>query len=320
MNHLGLHLGVAAERLSAVDTDFATELVRRHVEPSLTVTAVRHLHGGMINRVVEVVTDGQPASVVAKFNDNGPGKADAFQRERKILDWYRANTEFPVPRPYATFNGDSGFSGTGLLMEKVPGVNLADARLSPRGQKSLQRDLAEHVAALHTHTRATYGSAVEEADAGYSRWLDAFRPTLEREFEAVKHLISSRNRWAVEEMIHHLDQWLPEAGRPTLVHGDLWSTNILVDDRHPDRPQILGFIDCGASFCDPEYELAYLRIFRTAGDEFFEQYAKTHPLRPGFDRRCRVYWLNTIMLHVRLFGDQYLARCEDLAGQIRQLS
>lgn len=331
----GLNFQVEPQHHPArVSTDLATQLVRRHVNPALTVTAVRPLHGGMINHCCEFVTDGEPAAIVAKFND--ATRAEAFAREQRILEWYRANTEMPVPRPYACFNGipggggegggESRFDRSGLLMERVPGPNLADARLSARGQRVFQRELARHVAQLHSHTRATYGSALEPAEAGHARWLDAFAPTMRREFEAVKSTLSSRARTIIASVLDRLDQWLPESGRPTLVHGDLWSTNILVDDRHPDRPQILAFIDCGASYCDPEYELAYLRIFRTANDDFFDAYVRHHPwfraayANGGFDRRCRIYWLNTIMLHVRLFGDQYLARCEDLAQQIRQLS
>lgn len=307
-----------------VDLELATLLVRRYADPAATVTGIRHLQGGMINRVLEFTLNddptlpGDPGALVAKLNS--ADKAGAFDRELRIMQWYRANTELPVPEPIASIQDDPDFDGSGLLMQKIEGANLADAQLSPRGRRVIQQDLARHVAQLHSHRRTTFGSAIGPESDGHRRWLDAFGPTIEREFEEVKHLLSSKNRWAVEEMIHHLEDWLPEQAAPTLVHGDLWGTNILVDDRHPDRPRILAFIDCGASYCDPEYELAYLRIFRTATDEFFEHYVRRHPLRPGFDRRCRVYWLNTIMLHVRLFGDQYLPRCEDLAQQIRQLA
>lgn len=299
-----------------LDADAATSLVRRYVNPKLTVRQVRPLHGGMINRVVELITDGEPASIVAKLND--ADKATVFRKEMQVLEWYRANTYLPVPEPIACFNGESGLKVSGLLMQKINGVNLADAQLSPRGRKVVQRDLARHIAGLHQNRRQSFGSALDPV--GVPRWIDCFRPTIEREFESVRNQLSTRTRSVIMDMLAHLDAWLPEEATPTLVHGDLWATNILVDDRHPDRPQVLAFIDCGASYCDPEYELAYLRIFRTATDDFFEEYGRYHAIRTGFDRRCRVYWLNTIMLHVRLFGDEYLARCEDLAQQIRQLA
>ncbi len=301
-----------------ITTEQATAIVRQCLDPALTVTRVRKLHGGMVHRVCEFVTDGEPASVVAKLNF--PDKADVFERECHILEWYRQHTAFPVPEPLARVQPTDAFRGTGLLLERIHGPNLSDARLSPTGFRRIQHELAHHVAELHAHRRPTYGPALEPT--GPARWIDVFRPTFQREFLAVRDMLSSPCRRVVAHVLDHLEAWIPEAPDPgpTLVHGDLWATNILVDDRHPDQPRILAFIDCGASYCDPEYELAYLRIFRTAHDEFFQRYARRHPLRPGFDRRCRVYWLNTMMLHVRMFGDQYIQACEDLAEQLRRLA
>lgn len=298
-----------------LDAAAATMLVRQHVDPRLTVADVRELHGGMIHRVYELLTDGDPSSLVAKVNE--VNKAALLQRECDVLLWYRAHVRFPVPRPIACFGPTSELPLAGLLMERVPGTNLADARLSPRGKAVLQKQLAGHVAALHANRRETYGSALD--DVGHARWVDAFRPTMLREFEAAKDLISSRARSTVASVIERLDEWLPERNDPRLVHGDLWATNILVDDAHPDRPRITAFIDCGASYCDPEYELAYLRVFHTASDAFYTEYARHHPIASGFDRRCRIYWLNTIMMHIRVFGDQYIPRCETLAEQIRRI-
>jgi len=240
-----------------------------------------------------------------------------FEREMAYLELYRAQTEFPVPEPYAWFNNDIDFGGSGLLMGKVEAVTLADARLSPMGVKHFQRQLAHHVARLHDHHRHYYGSALEEH--GQDTWLDAFRPAFEMEFRAVRDSLSSRSREVVDRLIQHMDRWLPEEASPTLIHGDLWATNILIDDGHPDKPRIKAFIDASASYCDPEYELAYLRVFHTAAEEFFTVYSQYHSLRDGFSRRCRLYWLCTLMMQLRLYGHSYLPTCEKLIREIPAL-
>ena len=107
----------------------ATELLRAHLSDSLTVTGIRRLHGGMVNSVLELSTDGRPRSVVAKLCGR-PGHT-AFERELRALRWYRANTAFPVPEPYACDVSASIFPGSCLLMERLPGVNLAEAGLDP---------------------------------------------------------------------------------------------------------------------------------------------------------------------------------------------
>jgi len=304
------------KRGSRIDLAQATAIVRRHLDPDLTVTSSRKLYGGSINRVVEWATDGQPASVVAKLHNSRNVKS--FEREMLSLKTYREHTSLPVPEPWAVIADDPDFDGAGLLMEKVPGITLADAKVSPRGTARLQSQLARYLVDLHSHHRSTYGSALQ--DRGETRWLDNFGPVINKEFHHVREFLSSGSRWFIDDLLKNLEDWLPEQSTPTLVHGDLWSNNILVSDAHPDEPDILAFIDGLASYCDPEYELAYLRMFQTADDSFFEMYRRRHPLRPGFSRRCRVYWLNTMMMHIRVFGERYVPACEELAGQLKQLA
>ncbi|MEM7627190.1 MAG: fructosamine kinase family protein [Planctomycetota bacterium] len=305
-----------SRRGSVIDTQQATSIVRRHVNPDLTVTGIKKLYGGSINRVVEWITDGEPGSVVAKLHNSKNVKS--FRRELVSLTTYRKHTTLPVPEPWAVLEEEPEFDGAGLLMEKIDGITLADAKVSVRGMAHLQTQLARHLIDLHAHHRSTYGTALQ--DVGESRWLDNFGPAIEREFHAVRSSLSSGSRWFIDDLIQHLEDWLPEQATPTLVHGDLWANNILVSDAHPDEPQILAFIDGLASYCDPEYELAYLRMFQTADDSFFDMYRRHHPLRPGFSKRCRVYWLNTMMMHVRVFGERYVPACENMAAQLKAVA
>lgn len=303
-------------RGSEITVDQATSIVRRHINPSLTVTGTKKLYGGSINRVVEWTTDGQPGSIVAKLHNSRNVKS--FRREMVSLSTYRKHTTLPVPEPWAVLEDEPEFDGAGLLMEKIDGITLADAKVSVRGMAHLQAQLARHLIDLHSHHRSTYGTALQ--DQGVPRWLDNFQPAIEKEFDHVRPFLSSNSRWFIDELIQNLEHWLPEQATPTLVHGDLWANNILVSDAHPDEPDILAFIDGLASYCDPEYELAYLRMFQTADDSFFEKYRHHHPLRSGFSTRCRVYWLNTMMMHVRVFGEKYIPACENMAAQLKTLT
>ncbi len=297
--------------------DTATALIQRYVDPGRKATRVRKLHGGMVNKVYEILMDPgpDPASVVAKLNTHH--HEDLFRHEYAVLKWYRKNTRLPVPEPIAVIADDPDWTGSGILMEYINGLNLAEARVSPTGFSRVQRHLAQFVAELHDQRRDTYGSVFDPR--GHERWLDVFRPMMHAEFEYARDLLSTNGRRTIEHTIDNLEKWLPESGSPRLVHGDLWATNVLVDDAHPHKPNVLAFIDCGATYADPEYELAYLSIFRTIDEQFFRLYRRRHTVRKGFHRRCRIYWLNTMLLHVRVFGDQYIPPCEDLAAQIRRL-
>ncbi len=297
---------------TVITPECASELLSRFLDADLRVTAIRRLHGGMINSVLELVTDGEPRLVVAKLSGK-PGN-QGFVHESRVLSWYRAHTKFPVPLPYGCDVSGETFSGSALFMERLPGNNLGHAHLERPKSDAVERHMAALVERLHRHRRATYGSALEPAEEGQQRWLDVFGPRIRSEFEEVAARLSSSARAVISRALDHLEDWLPEFGQPTLVHGDLWATNIMVD---PETARVTGFVDGGANYAEVEYELAYLLVFNTAGRAFFEAYSRLHPMRPDFRSRCRIYWLNTMMLHVRVFGDaNYVDACERLAGEI----
>lgn len=296
-----------------INRELATATVRAHVGAALSVTEMRPLRGGMCNLVLELVTDGKPASLVAKITPDSQGE---LSWDYQSLLYFRRHTRFPVPEPIAYIDDFGPDHRKCLLMERLPGRNLAEATLSSRGKARFQQALAGHVLELHGHTRSAYGPAYK--DAPYDRWLDKFGPDIAEEFQTVRDLLSPQARETIEKLLVNLPDWLPESACPTLVHGDLWATNIMVDDADPDRPRITGFLDGSADFREVEFELAYLVVFNTAETTFFDHYCRQRPLREGFHRRCRVYWLNTMMLHVRYFGGNYLPACEGLAEEIRR--
>ena len=297
-----------------VDAETATAIVQEHLDPALSVTQVRPLTGGMINTVVEFVTDGDPASVVAKLSKEKGG--GGFQGEYNSLRYFSESTSFPVPHPYVAFAEGVSFDGKGILMEKMPGRHLGEARLTRKGMEHYQHELARILADLHDHRRDSYGSAA--GDPGYDLWVTEVRRRMTRVFGEMRHRISSEARSIVERLLPELEHWLPEFNEPTLTHGDIWGGNVMVDDADPDEPRISALIDGGAAFREVEDELAYLRVFHTADETFFRDYVQRHELREGFDRRCRVYWLHTMHVHLWLFGEQHYV--DDVARTAAQIA
>jgi fructosamine-3-kinase len=99
---------------------------------------------------------------------------------------------------------------------------------------------------------------------------------------------------------------------PSLIHGDVWAGNVLVGT----DGRLSGFIDPAIYHADPEVELAFIRLFGTFGEAFFDRYAEHRPFAPGFDRRCDLYNLYPLLVHVRLFGAAYVSR---LSAVLRRL-
>jgi fructosamine-3-kinase len=92
--------------------------------------------------------------------------------------------------------------------------------------------------------------------------------------------------------------------RPALLHGDLWSGNILVAEG-----RLAALIDPACYHGDAEVDLAMLTLFDTPGESFWEAYGA---LEPGWEERRPLYQLFPALLHMRLFGDTYAGMVDRL--------
>jgi fructosamine-3-kinase len=98
-----------------------------------------------------------------------------------------------------------------------------------------------------------------------------------------------------------LGDWIDEPEHPSLVHGDVWGGNVLMDGG-----RVAAFIDPAPHYAHAEVELAFITLFSTFGRPFFERYGSIRPIRPGFfETRRHVYNLYPLLVHAILFGGGY---------------
>jgi fructosamine-3-kinase len=106
----------------------------------------------------------------------------------------------------------------------------------------------------------------------------------------------------IETLAGKLERWLFEPSAPSLLHGDIWSGNVLV---RGDR--IVGLIDPAVYYGHAEMELAFITLFNTFGDTFFRRYHELRPIEDGFfGERRDLYNLYPLLVHVRIFGGGYV--------------
>lgn len=95
---------------------------------------------------------------------------------------------------------------------------------------------------------------------------------------------------------------------PSLVHGDLWSGNVVAGR---------WLIDPAVHHADRETDLAMLHLFGNPPSAFTCGYREVAPLPDGWERRRPALQLHPLLVHVRLFGGGYVdavARALDDAG------
>jgi fructosamine-3-kinase len=113
--------------------------------------------------------------------------------------------------------------------------------------------------------------------------------------------ISSATLERLERFCARLDDWIGEPTRPGLVHGDVWSGNVI---RRSGR--VAAFVDPALYYADPEVELAFIALFSTFGDTFFARYREHRAISPDFfETRRDLYNLYPLLVHAALFGGHY---------------
>lgn len=261
------------------------------------ISTMTPLSGGCIGEVMRIeLTDGR--SIVGKMAAGGHGR---LQIEGMMLRYLAEHSQLPVP---GVLHAEPDL----LLLSFLPGNSRFDA--------AAERDAAEKLASLHNISANRFGFEQETLIGGLRQpnpwtesWLTFFGEQrliyMAQQGVAVNRLPAALLT-RLANLVDNLDRWLVEPERPSLIHGDVWTTNVLAQDG-----MITGFIDPAIYYADPEIELAFTTLFGTFGDAFFNRYEELRPLRPGFfEERRDLYNLYPLLVHVRLFGGSYVTAVE----------
>lgn len=259
--------------------------------------SVRPLSGGCVGDVrCATMPDG--SRVVVKHDASA---APRLHVEGAMLNDLRARTSLPAPR---VLHSEPAL----LVMEFVEGsTGLSEAA---------QRHCADLLADLHDAPADRFGYAYDTLIGGLTQpntpcdsWIEFFatRRLGHMAAEAVRAgMLRERTAGRVERFAARLHEWIDEPAHPSLLHGDVWSGNVL-----GLRDRVSAFIDPAISQGHPEAELAFMTMFGGFDRAFFDRYHERRPIRDGFfETRREVYNAYPLLVHVRLFGGGYVGSLE----------
>nr|WP_272490665.1 fructosamine kinase family protein [Mesobacterium pallidum] len=246
------------------------------------ITGQRPLHGGDLSEVTLCTLDDGSQMVVK----TGP----LVDREGRMLE-AMAVRGAPVPQVL-------GQSGTLLLIEALP-----ETRPARDGWAKVSTALKH----LHALEGTGYGwpedyafGSVESPNGATIDWPGFWAER--RLLPSLPHLPASL-RPRIEALARALPNLLPRRPAPALLHGDLWSGNLLFTDAGPY------LIDPACYHGDAEVDLGMLHLFGSPSADFHAAYG---PLPAGWQARRPVYQLWPALVHLRLFGAGYQALVERL--------
>lgn len=256
------------------------------------VVEVGRLSGGCIADTRRIrLADGR--DLVAKLGKPG----DQLDLEGRGLTLLKQDGGLPTPQVYHA-------SDDLLIMAFLDNTGSVTA--------AVEQDAAQHMARLHD-TAGPYAGLdhdnrigpLPQANTPTDKWVSFFRDhrllrsagwALER--GSITPVIYDR----AERVAASLERWIDEPSHFALLHGDLWSGNVLTDGK-----VTTGFIDPAVYYGDPEMDLALPTLFGPFGESFFDRYAELRPFdRAGFfDLRRDIYLLYALFVHAALFGPGY---------------
>ncbi len=151
--------------------------------------------------------------------------------------------------------------------------------------------------------RDNHIGATEQPNEWRSTWLEFFA---EKRIRFQLDLARKKGRADAgmvsrgERFIQRIPEILFEPERSSLLHGDLWGGNYMVDAQ--GGPVL---IDPAVYYGHREADLAMTELFGGFGSRFLAAYHEAWPLEPGYEERRDAYNLYHMLNHLNLFGHSY---------------
>ncbi len=267
----------------------AKQIIKQELNSN--IKELSQLGGGSINSVFLVELE--KSKIVLKINDSlrFPGM---FENEKKGLLKLNASG---VQTPQVIFERSKDNLAF-LALEYIPNGNFGNWEL-----------FGEKLAALHTNKNEFFGldydnyiGSLRQVNKKENNWKGFYsnqRLLHLTKFAFDKELLSKTDSKKMEELCNKLDTYLPFA-KPSLIHGDLWSGNLIFDGQ--GKPV---FIDPAIYYGHPEMDWAMLSLFGSYPETAIKSYCNIIPLENNYFEREKIYQLYPLLVHLILFGRSY---------------
>jgi fructosamine-3-kinase len=272
---------------------------------STPLRQVQLLGGGCINHAMRLVT-GRSAYLLKYNSDPLPGM---FRCEAEGLKRLADTHTVRVPAVLGYQEASAPAAGAPyrpawILLEYLEGARSGDpARLGEQLAELHRQGQSPRNPPAYGLYNDNYLGSTLQVNGWESSWTRFFaeyrlRPQMETGRRNGR-VGGERQKW-LQKLIQRLPGLLGEiARRPSLVHGDLWSGNVI------PGPDGFALIDPAVSYSDREVEMAYTELFGGFSSRFYAAYNSAWPLDPGYPERRDLYNLYHLLNHLNLFGESY---------------
>jgi fructosamine-3-kinase len=268
---------------------------------SFHVRRQRSFGGGCINSAA--ILEGNEGQFFVKLNQ--AAQIEMFSAELEGLREIQQSHTLRVPTPICCGNAQSYAY---IVLEYIP-----HGKPTEHSMEQFGRGLAR----MHAVTSERYGwrrdntiGSTPQVNTRCDGWSEFWRKhRLEFQLRlAAENGYGSTLQSKGEALLGNLGALFQDyAPRPSLLHGDLWSGNYMIDDQ--GGPVIF---DPAIYYGDREADLAMTELFGGFPARFYDAYRDAYPLHPGYPLRKTLYNLYHVLNHLNLFGGGYRRQAEGM--------
>lgn len=279
---------------------------------NVKVTSADPVSGGDINRAYRLrMTDGTYLFMKANDKQN----ESFFTAEAAGLDAIARTGAVGTPQVFCSGTDEARGGYSFLLMEYIQAAGRT---------KHYWETFAHELAAMH-HAPAgdlvaggKYGFGQDnyigrrvQRNTAHDSWTSFFRDCrLEPQFRHATHYFSAADLKRIDRLLTHLDEFLIEPEHPSLLHGDLWSGNVIMGNDGK-----AWMIDPAVYVGHPEADLAMTELFGGFPQAFYNAYREAGVVQEGYERRKDLYNLYQLLNHLNMFGQSYYPAVRRIVGE-----
>jgi len=275
------------------------ETVKKLTEAKLStsVTKVSPLGKGASGAVFLVNCDSEPYKIAVKASSH----PELMRKEAEMLSFLKDKTESKVPRVYFCEEKDGKAY---IAMEYIDGINGTDKSLMLRpGRKHLAESIIDNLLLIQKAKNDRFGPI---ENAVYDTWKEYYREFADEIYSFTLEMYANGKlddivARAVKLSYEKLDDiFSEETGKPTLIHGDYWMPNFIIDKK---KMELKAAVDpFNMMWAEPEYELFAMTVGTGKKLKLYETYKSKVSVSELCDLKTELYALYSELLWYKKLG------------------